>query len=228
MPAVSTHVLQGQPASKSKTKFTRSLRSRKETHELSQNFTFELVRAAPHLVQWLSAARGTRAYSRVFNLLEDITELEDICRKTTSRNHQSWLLARSIRIRLQRYRLVPQLRWVWEGRTWYFNVTVVSRGKQPQITIRLGTVYGEGDAVMTILRLAEAKQLDRLLQCEHCLGWFFARFRHQVFCKRSCQIADYHSSDAWRAGRREYMRRYRSEQKRRDEYERNRARRGAQ
>jgi hypothetical protein len=51
-------------------------------------------------------------------------------------------------------------------------------------------------------------ELTRLRRCSQCQKWLFARFRHQTFCSTKCQQKNYTQSDAWKAHRRAYMRRY--------------------
>jgi hypothetical protein len=64
------------------------------------------------------------------------------------------------------------------------------------------------EALELILKLTEIGDLTRLRRCIHCQKWLFARFRHQTFCSTECQQKNYTQSDAWKAHRRAYMRRY--------------------
>jgi len=59
-----------------------------------------------------------------------------------------------------------------------------------------------------ILKLTQVGDLSRLRRCMQCRRWLFASFRHQTFCSRKCQQKNYTQSDAWKAHRRAYMRRY--------------------
>jgi len=194
---------------------------------MSQRSKFELLHAPPHLVKWLTTAGGTREYRRVRILIEAITQFEDLAKARKKLDREIYSLEGCIRYLLRRYRLVPRLSWSWTSGDWDFGIATM-RCKEDSTTITVKTpmrcAYRETNAVITVLRLAETNRLHRLLQCEHCLEWFFARFKHQVFCNEACQTADYHSSEEWKAKRREYMRGYRTEQKRRDECARNRAR----
>jgi hypothetical protein len=64
------------------------------------------------------------------------------------------------------------------------------------------------EALELILKLTQVGDLTRLRRCSHCQKWLFARFRHQTFCSTKCQQKNYTQSDAWKAHRRVYMRRY--------------------
>jgi hypothetical protein len=69
-------------------------------------------------------------------------------------------------------------------------------------------------AMRAVLDLLWAGVLDRLRKCKQCCCWFYAHFRHQRYCKPSCQHAFYKSTAEWRSHRRGYMRWYRSVQRR--------------
>jgi hypothetical protein len=64
------------------------------------------------------------------------------------------------------------------------------------------------EALELILKLTQIGDLTRLRRCVQCENWLFARFRHQIFCSTKCQQKNYTQSDAWKAHRRAYMRRY--------------------
>lgn len=64
------------------------------------------------------------------------------------------------------------------------------------------------EALELILKLTQVGDLTRLRRCNQCRKWLFARFRHQTFCSTKCQQKNYTQSDAWKAHRRAYMRRY--------------------
>src|ERR1700751_1683266 len=46
--------------------------------------------------------------------------------------------------------------------------------------------FGEGDAVSSVLHLAEQGRLSQMRKCP-CGKWFYARFIHQKFCATPCQ-----------------------------------------
>lgn len=64
-------------------------------------------------------------------------------------------------------------------------------------------------AAMHMVKLSELGLLDRIQPCGWCTSWFFAKFRHQKFCKQACQQKAYSVGPEWRKQRREYMRKYR-------------------
>jgi hypothetical protein len=67
----------------------------------------------------------------------------------------------------------------------------------------------EERAAMHMVRLSELGLLERVRPCAWCTSWFFARFRHQNYCKRQCQQKAYAVSPKWQKHRREYMQNYR-------------------
>jgi len=67
----------------------------------------------------------------------------------------------------------------------------------------------EAQAILYILKLSELGLLDHVRPCEWCTSWHFAKFRHQKYCKKSCQQKAYAVSPEWREHRRKYMRKYR-------------------
>lgn len=69
----------------------------------------------------------------------------------------------------------------------------------------------EAQAVVYLLNLAELGLIDRIRQCGWCTTWFYARFKHQRFCKTECQQSAYAKTSDWREHRRDYMRKYRRE-----------------
>jgi len=70
----------------------------------------------------------------------------------------------------------------------------------------------EAQAVVYLLNLADLGLIDRIRQCGWCTTWFYARFKHQRFCKTECQQSAYAKTTDWREHRRDYMRKYRREQ----------------
>jgi hypothetical protein len=66
----------------------------------------------------------------------------------------------------------------------------------------------EGEALLSVLSLSEKGVLDRVRKCPRCGKWFFARFRHQRFCKTKCQQKHFRDSAAWKAHRNQWMRNY--------------------
>jgi hypothetical protein len=70
----------------------------------------------------------------------------------------------------------------------------------------------EAQAIVYLLDVAALGLIDRIRQCGWCTTWFFARFKHQRFCKTACQQNGYAKTPGWRKHRRDYMRKYRREQ----------------
>ena len=69
----------------------------------------------------------------------------------------------------------------------------------------------EERAITHMVRLSELGSLQRVRACKWCTSWFFAKFRHQLYCKQGCQQRAYAVTPEWRKHRRDYMRKYRRE-----------------
>ena len=65
-----------------------------------------------------------------------------------------------------------------------------------------------GITAFALLSLFEQQKVSRLRQCLHCHAWFYARFKHQQFCRNpsdpfsKCQWNHYHTPE-WRRQHRE-------------------------
>jgi hypothetical protein len=66
----------------------------------------------------------------------------------------------------------------------------------------------ECHAVRAVMRLSELGALQKLKTCEECGLWFYARFEHQRFCTKSCQIKHHTSSERWKEYKRNKAREY--------------------
>lgn len=62
-----------------------------------------------------------------------------------------------------------------------------------------------------VLEVIREGAILKICRCEQCEDWFFARFSHQTFCKRSCQMKDFSQTTVFKEKRRKYMRAYRKE-----------------
>lgn len=81
-------------------------------------------------------------------------------------------------------------------------------GLARRLYLVLAADRAEGEAVLTILRLNQEGISDRVRKCPSCGTWFFARFRHQQFCKTKCQQKSYRTSEGWKAHRRDWARKH--------------------
>jgi hypothetical protein len=73
----------------------------------------------------------------------------------------------------------------------------------------------EGLIAFALLSLFYQGRLSRIRQCLHCRTWFYARFKHQRFCRFSnCQWRHYHSPE-WRKQHREQNRQHQSDYRKR-------------
>jgi len=71
----------------------------------------------------------------------------------------------------------------------------------------------EGEAAVALLVLVQKARTDRIRRCPRCRAWFYARFKHQQFCrdpKTKCQWSHYHSPE-WRKKNRERNKKHQSD-----------------
>jgi hypothetical protein len=59
------------------------------------------------------------------------------------------------------------------------------------------------EMIFRIVRLGERGLLARVRRCTRCKKWFFAKFNHQRFCGKKCQLQHYQTSEEWKQRRRE-------------------------
>jgi hypothetical protein len=62
------------------------------------------------------------------------------------------------------------------------------------------------EMIFKIVRLGERGLLGRVRECTRCEKWFYAKFNHQRFCSKKCQLQHYQTSEEWKARRRERYR----------------------
>jgi hypothetical protein len=71
-----------------------------------------------------------------------------------------------------------------------------------------GTAPMECVAMRAVIELAQLNALDKLRVCGQCGTWFYARFAHQLFCKKDCQVKHNASSEQWKEYKRKKAREY--------------------
>jgi hypothetical protein len=59
------------------------------------------------------------------------------------------------------------------------------------------------EMIFGIVRLGERGLLARVRRCDRCDRWFYAKFNHQRFCGKKCQLQHYQTSEEWKRRRRE-------------------------
>jgi len=62
------------------------------------------------------------------------------------------------------------------------------------------------EMIFRLVRLAERGLLARIRKCTRCNKWFYAKFNHQRFCGKKCQLQHYQTSEEWKERRRERYR----------------------
>jgi len=186
--------------------------------------TYTLLR---DLIEFLNQAK-TRRGKRIVMIVEKMLELEAMTRpikpeepmfgaaveweRTAPEKYQlHWeievrrvLLERE----LSRYRFTPRAEVVMGGGGKGPSVWAASwKGDAPSGRERHLRMTAS-EALVLILKLTQSGDLTRIRRCSQCQKWLFARSRHQTFCSTKCQQKSYTQSDAWKAHRRAYMRRY--------------------
>ena len=155
----------------------------------------------PKRKKWMSEDDRTAEFQRVHRLLLLLQKAQLLrqVQPTPSRKEQieRIRLAREINDRLRRYTYGLRIEDSLETR-WVEAVA-------PKV------LPSEERAIMYMVRLSELGSLQRVQPCKWCTSWFFAKFRHQVYCKQGCQQKAYAVTPEWREHRRDYMRKYRRE-----------------
>jgi hypothetical protein len=59
------------------------------------------------------------------------------------------------------------------------------------------------EMIFRMVRLGERGLLARVRRCTRCGRWFYAKFNHQRFCGKKCQLQHYQTSEEWKRRRRE-------------------------
>ena len=59
------------------------------------------------------------------------------------------------------------------------------------------------EMIFGIVRLGERGLLGRVRKFTRCEKWLYAKFNHQRFCGKKCQLRHYQTSEEWKAKRRE-------------------------
>lgn len=177
------------------------------------------------LIEFLNKAK-TRPGKKIVTILEMMLEIEEMTRpiapeepmilaveweRTDPEKYKlHWEIEKRkalLERELSRYRFTPRAEVVMGGGGKGLSVWDASwKGDDSGREERLRMTAPE--ALELILKLTQVGDLTRLRHCGQCQKWLFARFRHQTFCSTQCQQKNYTQSDAWKAHRRAYMRRY--------------------
>lgn len=163
---------------------------------------------AKNLLSWLNAeqvsewGRNSQASrTRVLDFMHNVRDVFDAIEAAPSWdliNQPTPRLSRAMEeldTRLDGYPLTSTF-YINSGREWVFDDAI--SGRYPA---------GESLAIHGVIELAKLHLLERVSRCE-CGRWFFVKFAHQYFCTARCRKKHHESSEAFKATRREYMRRY--------------------
>jgi hypothetical protein len=162
-----------------------------------------------HLVAWLNGdptpsweKTGRASRRRVLDFIENFRDVLEAIKSAPSWdliNNPTPQLSRhmaELSARLDEYPTSVAF-YINYGRDWVFDDGAVA-GRRPAF---------ESVAIHNAIELARLGLLQRIISCE-CGRWFFAKFAHQRFCSTRCRKRHHEQSEAFRAARRAYMRRY--------------------
>jgi hypothetical protein len=171
---------------------------------------------------WLNRNRGTRRGNAVIKLVKKVQQLfpsvsmtEWVRREQSGMSPREYVTALNyINKRLSSFAMWPML----VGRSTSFG-RWGKRGLQARTKFKWRWSSGKDPATETIhniVRLGELGLFFRLRQCAFCDAWFYARLSHQLYCSARCRAKHFRSGPKWRELRRNYMRKYRKQQRERD------------
>ena len=177
------------------------------------------------LVQFLNKAR-TAPGKRIVKILEKMLELEEMTKpikpeepmitaiewkRTAKKYEMHWdieVRTAMLERELSKYQFTPHAEVVMGGGGRSPSQWAVWWRGNSKSGLEKGLRMQASEALELILKLTQAGDLNRLRRCPQCQKWLFARFGHQAFCSTKCQQKNYTQSEAWKAHRRAYMRRY--------------------
>jgi len=139
--------------------------------------------------------------ARIKDLLSAIQELKAALAKIPdyrygeTRCREAEKLEEEISARLYDYPLVPFI--IPEDGGYLFGDRIVVGSR----------AIGESLAALNIVELVNMNLVDRISSCL-CGRYFFARLPKQSFCSATCRHKGYEQTEAFKAQRREYMRKY--------------------
>lgn len=147
------------------------------------------------LVSYLNSAKAPRA-RKIVHTLEQLLALEEIGPDKMDRRLND--LNRELRTYRFRLQLAPWYDKNWHATRWFLYWYSGRPGRKPIAS------FGPLDM---IFELARGGHLSRLRRCSRCRNWLYAGSKHQIFCSTKCQQKNYTTTEAFKAHRREYMRR---------------------
>jgi hypothetical protein len=192
--------------------------------------TFAGEDLARHLVEWLNANAGSEACRRIVDLIgnfyavakgmQPMGEVYDVPVEKgrfiirgplpgAAEQTKSWIeLAGKLNRKLARYSVYAQFTYARVEQHWIFLWRSAKRKYayvRPVDSARLS----ETEAALKVVDLARYGYVTRVRQCKCGKGWFFAKFKHQIFCSTKCQQTYFRTNAQFKAQRQVYMRNYR-------------------
>jgi hypothetical protein len=194
---------------------------------------------AAKVVQWLNASRGTASHERVLLIRRELEALpSEFVNHASAYVHVSrgaiqlgeagggWpkeKLKMQMRIRkrhvalnkaLKKYVFRPRATYLIADQAWVFGFVPDENKRWFEMQIGDETI-SEGDAVMSLVRLAEIGDLGRVRLCEMCKErWRVAAKRNYRFCSDQCREAFYAKAPEYHSRKAASQRKYREKLKR--------------
>ena len=107
-------------------------------------------------------------------------------------------------------------RYRWHPRIWTAGYGdsdfVIGTGWQARNTDE----HWENYSIWFLCSQRNGELLDYFRRCRECNKWFFAVTAHQIYCSDGCRKRSSSHSEEFKNARREYMRKYRKQEKSRD------------
>jgi hypothetical protein len=193
------------------------------SHVLHREYTGE--RQANTLLEWLNSRKRTVDHPKIERLLSNLAVLRNCfgadgpAKSLEARDGKlrglSWHVRGTAAMMGKQFNraLSAARRELSRHRMWPDVYGITDRGN-PRAGAKLDFIWNtsnrpSSDAVLQIALLGGEGLLSRVRRCDACGRWFYARFRHQDFCKTRCQQTHYKRSPDWREHRRKYMQSYR-------------------
>ena len=148
------------------------------------------------LVSYLNNAKEPRD-KKIVGVFEQLLALEGIGPKKMDRPLNK--LNRDLRRYVFRPLVAPWYDSYWHSTRWVVHWYSGRPGRKP---------IAKFAPLDMIFDLARAGLLNRLRRCSHCRNWLYAKSKVQIFCSTKCQQRHFTATEAFKAHRREYMRRW--------------------
>ena len=152
-----------------------------------------LARGKPEVVDWIALVDLVTRFKRLHDALKDKEFAMSVPGKWGQRvNPELTRRYAAVNQLLMRYRAVPEVipDWIFTGpvdfevRGWQLRWAREEENNENR--------YLELLLVQEIVKIAQARRISSIKQCEQCGRWIIARFSHQRFCPESACRDNFH------------------------------------